>query len=166
MKLPETGLKSKAVIALLKNEQPVPAAELLKIAADKEYRADFYRELNGLKKANLFPVQYAKQQSLAESDLYAIVSDEYEVGAVLFLGEKTASYQGKKKKFFLFKITLQFEEGEKESYLGIAGPYDLNTKELISYSDAGGINWQEPFNQSKTGKHFGSYLAGLQSPEE
>jgi uncharacterized protein YbaP (TraB family) len=158
LKLPVSGIKMGAVKALAKNEQVIPASEMEKLAIDKDFRVNLYQELKALNKQHLFPVAYARQQSLGESEIYQIASDDNEVGATLFIGERTQTYQGKKKKFFLYKITLNFEDGKKESYLGVTGPYDPNAKELISFSDASGIYWDEQFDKLKTDEQFKAFI--------
>jgi hypothetical protein len=158
LKLPVSGIKMEAVKALVKNGQVIPASEIEKLAIDKNFRVNLYHELKALKKQQLFPVAYARQQRLGESEIYQIASDEYEVGATLFIGERTRTYQGQKKKFYLYKVTLNFEDGKKESYLGITGPYDPNAKELISFSDASGIYWDEQFDKLKTDEQLKSFI--------
>jgi HEAT repeat protein len=158
LKLPVSGIKMEAVKALARNGQVIPANEIEKLAIDKNFRVNLYHELKVLNKQHLFPVAYARQQSLGESEIYQIASDEYEVGATQLIGERTRTYQGKKKKFYLYKITLNLEEGKKESYLGVTGPYDPNAKELISFSDASGIYWDEQFDKLKTDEQLKAFI--------
>jgi uncharacterized protein YbaP (TraB family)/HEAT repeat protein len=164
--LPIPNLKYNTMLVLIKNGQQVSVAEMQKLATDKNFRASFYYELKKINKQQLFPAAYANQQSLAESELYQIASEEYEVGATSFIGERTTLYQGKKKKFYLYKITLNFEEGEKESYLAIAGPYDLNAKEVIPYADASGVYWDEAFNKQKIEQHLKNFITRMETVQE
>jgi HEAT repeat protein len=164
--LSSLNLKYNALIALIRNGQQVSSTEMQKMAADKDFRASLYYELKKMNRQHLFPAAYAKQQSLAESELHQIASDEYEVDATSFIGERIIFYKDKKKKFYLYKITLNFEEGEQESYLGVAGPYDPNQKELISYTDASGIYWEEAFNKQKVEEHLKNFISQIEAGEE
>jgi hypothetical protein len=164
--LPDPDVKCKAILPLLRNGQQVSAVELKNLAADKNYRASLYYDLKEINKQQFFPSAYANQQSLAESQLYGVASDEYEVGATLYIGERVMLYKGYKKKFHLYRITLNFEEGEKESYLGIAGPYDLNAKALIPFADASGVYWDEPYNKQKIEQQLKTYTSNMESAGE
>ena len=164
--LPYPDVKCKAVLPLLKNGQQVSALELKNLAADKNYRASLYYDLKEINKQQFFPSAYANQQSLAESQLYAIASDEYEVGATSYIGERVMLYKGNKKKFHLYRITLNFDEGEKETYLGIAGPYDLNAKALVPYAEASGVYWDEPYNKQKIEQQLKTFTANIESAGE
>jgi hypothetical protein len=164
--LPIPNVKYNTIIPLIKNGQQVSPTEMKNLAADKNFRAGLYYKLKEINKQQLFPTAYANQQSLAESELYQIASDDYEVGATTFVGERVVLYQGKKKKFYLYKVTLNVEEGERESYLAIAGPYDLKAKALIPYADASGFYWDEPYNRQKVEQQLKSYITSMEAAEE
>jgi hypothetical protein len=62
------------------------------------------------------------------------------VAAISFIGERVAEFKGKKQKFYLFNVVYKNEEeGTKESYLGIAGPYSPAGKEIVTYADASAV---------------------------
>jgi uncharacterized protein YbaP (TraB family)/HEAT repeat protein len=164
--LPIPNVKYNTIIPLIKNGQQVSPTEMKNLAADKNFRASLYYKLKEINKQQLFPTAYATQQSLAESELYQIASDDYEVSATTFIGERVILYQGKKKKFYLYKVTLNVEEGERESYLAIAGPYDLKAKALIPYADASGFYWDEPYNKQKVEQQLKSYITSMEAAEE
>ena len=159
-------LKYDAASALLENNLPVGSADLLKIAADKDYRITLYERLKELKKGSLFPLTYKNQKAFAESELYFIATERYEVDVtkMTFVAEKTASYQGKKHKFYLFKVTIDGEDGP-EHRLGIVGPYSLKPAPLVTESDLCGIYMNEEFNSAKLDSLLKTYLLQMEKEE-
>jgi hypothetical protein len=155
----ELYLKSVAALRLVKNSQPVDPAELEKLAANNEYRLDLYNDLKELGKASLFPAKYLTQRYFAEAELYTYASDDYSPSSMEYLGEKLAEWNGQKMRFYLFKIGFEEEEGDDpESYLGIAGPYELDPKNLETSNDATGYNADEAYNKKQVDKHFRTLL--------
>lgn len=138
-------LKHTAAIALLKGGQPVEAAELLKLAADKEQRIDLYNDLKEMQKMAFFPKQYLTQQAIAESELYAQASDENDVKKMTFIGERVAMYKGVRKKFYLYRVDMSYED-EKVIHLGIAGPYELKSAGIVTEARATGIHWEKEYD--------------------
>lgn len=161
------GLKLRVALVLIDNNQAVPSQELLKIAAEKNERATLYYQLLKKNKIALFPTAFAKQQSLAESDIFQLASeeDDYEVSAQTFIGERVAVLDGVKKRFFLFKVTYTIEDDEKLSYLGVAGPYDIGSKEINPFADHTGLYWNEEFNKSNLETQFKAYINQLNSSD-
>jgi hypothetical protein len=89
-------LKQAAILALLKNSLPVPATEISRVAADRSARLHFYKSLQEVGKTSLFPPLYATQKSLAESDVYNLLTEDFENNFTLsYLGERTANYDGR-----------------------------------------------------------------------
>ncbi|MBO9563711.1 MAG: TraB/GumN family protein [Niastella sp.] len=150
-------VKYTAALALLKVGQPVPAVELLKLAADKGQRFYLYNELKKINKLALFPKQHLTQQALAESELYASASEENEVKKMTFIGERTAMYKGVRKKFYLYKIDMSYED-EKIINLGIAGPYPLKPAGVMTGAGAIGINWDKDYNAATIDADLKAYL--------
>ncbi|HYO22310.1 MAG TPA: TraB/GumN family protein, partial [Flavisolibacter sp.] len=160
-------LKQHIILALLQNNLAVSAAEIIKVAADKSQRSSFYEELKKLKKEALFPAVYTTQKSLAESDLYGYFSDEYESFTLTYVGERTEEYNGAKKRFHLFKVRLAYdEEDTKQTFLAVAGPYDLATKEKLPYSDISGFYADEEFHPTKINRLLKAYLEQMKPAEE
>lgn len=119
-----------AVVELIKNGQAVKPSILEKIAADDYNRSLFYDDLKKLNCLKLFPAKYLNQKSIARSELVQYMSeDDMEPSEITFLSEKEAIFQGKKQKFYLFKLNYVYED-EKEVYLGICGPYAPGQKEI------------------------------------
>jgi len=161
LQLKEVGAKFKALIALLKNNQAVSAVDIEKIAEDKAYRKDLYEELKKLDKLKLFPVKYATQQKIAESEIYQLASDDDDPSSTTFIGERVEMFMGKKQKFYLFKIDYSGED-ESTSYLGVTGPYPLTSPEMIASSDVAGLYWHEEYDKVKLGEQFKKYLSDME----
>ncbi|HUQ66590.1 MAG TPA: hypothetical protein VM101_10560, partial [Flavitalea sp.] len=159
LKLSELEIKHLALITLIKNNQPVPPSDIEKVAAGLFLRNQLYEELTEMKKTQLFPLKYRNQKSLAEGQLFAIAADEVDDADcnLVFIGERIAMYRGKKNKFYLFKVNLIFEDSS-ESYLGIAGPYEVVPKTLVNYGENTNMVWNEEYSTSKTEKQFRTFL--------
>lgn len=155
------SIRYQTVVALLKNDQSLNGSQIEGVAASNNYRKDLYEEMKKMNKLKLFPPRYATQLRIAESEIFQMASDEDEPSSVSFIEDRTAEYMGKKKKFFLFKVT--FGEGaERYSYLGITGPYDLDSKEVITSSEASGIHWEEEYDKGKVDLHFKAVLEQME----
>jgi hypothetical protein len=152
-------LKQEVILRLLENNQPVNAAEIEKLAAEKEYRIDFYEKLKKLNRQSFFPAKYLTQKSFAESKAFMLGNDDYTPGEVEYLSQREVVFGGKKQRIYLFRIGYSEEEaGEKSSYLAIVGPYALDAKNLETSSDASDIHWDEEFDKKKINTHFDSLL--------
>jgi hypothetical protein len=68
---------------------------------------------------------------------------------------------GQKQKFYLFRFVYKNED-ESGSYMGIAGPYPLKQKTLITAADATDIFWDEEYEKAKLDKQFRNYLAQME----
>lgn len=158
---PDVDMKLEVVNALLSINQPLPAADLLKIAADRGARLSLYDTLVGARKLALFPKQYLTQRAFGESSLYYSVDEDYELKNIVFVGERTVTFKGKKQKFYLYKVSFDMEEGG--SYLGITGPYPVTpTTKLKQSSEADGIYYDEEYNASKLDTMLKAYLKGFE----
>ncbi|MFL5809553.1 MAG: hypothetical protein ACJ749_08520, partial [Flavisolibacter sp.] len=155
------GLKKAAVVALVRNDQPVDKLQMETVAADRNFRMALYDDLKELKKEHLFPSKYANQKALAEGDLYQSLNEDYDIDEITWIAEKTVDFMGKKQKFQIFKVSIKGEDAS-EAHLGVAGPYLITGKELITYADGTGIYWDEEFNKSKIDKQFRSYLQQIE----
>ncbi|HUC81893.1 MAG TPA: hypothetical protein VMR70_13310, partial [Flavisolibacter sp.] len=165
--LKDVYVKQAVILALLKNNQPVSAAEITKVAADKVQRIYFYSELKKRKKESLFPALYASQKSLAESELYNFIGDEYTDDFTLtYAGERIEEYEGSKKRFHLFKLRMAYDEEKKQDFLAVAGPYEINAKEKLTSSGASGFYTGEEFSAAKMKKLLKAYLQELKPAEE
>jgi uncharacterized protein YbaP (TraB family) len=148
-------VKKSTALQLIKNKQPVPAGEILKLAADTYIRTIFYEDLKGVKKTSLFPQQYATQQAFGESAVYQAASDDYSVKKITFLTKMTAKHKGKNYTFYLYRVIL--EDEEPAGYLGIAG-FTTGSTSLEVVEDLSGIYWEEAYKESKVNSMFKAFL--------
>lgn len=156
---PDIFLKKTAVTCLLKNDQQVNAREIEKVAADKEYRLDLYEGLKRIKKESFFTSKYLAQRYFAESEMYQFGDEDYSPSTIEYLGEKEAIFDGQKKRFFLFRLGFNDEDGkEEEVHLGIAGPYSLEAKNLETNNDGTDIYYVEEFSKKAVDKQFKELL--------
>ncbi|HYF33432.1 MAG TPA: TraB/GumN family protein [Chitinophagaceae bacterium] len=162
LKTKYTNLQFDAVLELLKLKQPVEAAILSAIAADKYYRVSLYEELKKLKMERAFPSKYLSQRAFAES--YLVNNLEYDPDKMEYVGERTAFYKGKRCKFYLFKATLEYNN-EKTSYLCVSGPFSLDAEELTitENNNISGMYEENEFKTSEIDKHFKAYLEDWES---
>ena len=163
-RLNNTGISFQTLSWLINNKQPLPAAVISELARSEAYRTDLYDTLKSAGKASLFPAAQLTQQLFAASYMHSYASDDDEPGSVKFVSSKTATYDGKKQKFYLFKVS--YGEGKELShYLGIAGPFSLSKTQVTGKNEATGLYWEEEFSSGEINRQFEKYLAGLQ-PEE
>ena len=70
-------------------------------------------------------------------------------------------FKGKTQKVFLFKVT--YDEGpDAEYFLGVAGPYAADTKDMSSNDDITGIYWEEALTGKNKDQLLDAYLKQLQ----
>ena len=160
--MPGISIKERAAIALARCGQKADPVQLENIAKDIYYRITLYEDLEELKKQKLFPAKYYTQQLFAQSDIYQSASDDYEPASVSFIGEKTALFMGKQKRFYLFKVTYNYEEDGQESFLGIAGPYTITQEKIITRSQISGLYNDENYNPKKVNAQFKDYLKQME----
>ena len=158
---PETRFRT--LVALLENNQPVDIKTINTLATTNEYRHYLYDELKRMNKLKLFPPAYLTQKELGKSKLYDYATDEEAPQSITDAGVRTILYKGKQQKFYLFKIS--FSEEESTYYLGVAGPYAINPKEVTSTHDATGVYWEKEFDAKSIDKLFKEYLATLEDYE-
>ncbi len=158
-------LKFRTMIAMLENNLPVDNRNYLTFALTDEYRHELYDQLKRINKLKLFPAGYLSQQQLGASKLFSYGSeDEYVPDGITSIGERTVLYKGKQQKFYLYKVS--FTEGvENVHYLGVAGPYSLNTKDMNSSHEVTGVYWEGEFDPKKTDETFKAYLKWLEDLE-
>lgn len=161
------SIKREVIVALLKNGQVVPTAEILKVAADPYERSGFYEEMKQTGKLKLFPARYATQLSLAESDLHqTLMDDDYEDFTITPIGERKAMYNGKLQRFCLFKLGLDRDEkGKRFYYLGVTGPYAVDTKEPKTSPDINYYHYDETFNSAKLEAQLKAFLEKMKEAE-
>jgi uncharacterized protein YbaP (TraB family) len=149
-----------ATIVLLKNKQQIDNKVILRLAEENTYRLPLYLELEKLNALKLFPSKYLNQKSIAESQLHGIAIDYGNVENINYIGERVGVLNGTKQKFLLFKVQFNDDEGLEE-YLGIAGPYPINSKKIGAESKATGFATGF-FNAKTIDTQFKQYLLSLE----
>ncbi|MEO5890176.1 MAG: TraB/GumN family protein [Ferruginibacter sp.] len=160
VKITDLYVKQNAVLALLKNNQAAPAVDVQLIAADKGYRTSFYKELKTIGKQALFPPVFLTQQQFAEGYLYNYTSDDDMANPVIrLLGERVASINGIERRFYLYKISFEYDES-KETHLAICGPFDINRKKVDLKEDDISIKlfYDEEFKLSSVNKLYEGFI--------
>jgi uncharacterized protein YbaP (TraB family) len=130
--LPEYVRKDILVSLAANNVRPDEAL-LQKMVADDSWRYELYKGFTQVNKAAWFPAKYATQQQLAKSYLFNWLSDDY-TPVLKYTGERTALFEGKPQRFYLFKVSYVSEEDEPApgSWLVVCGPFSLDKKNLNS----------------------------------
>jgi uncharacterized protein YbaP (TraB family) len=141
--------KRDVIVALAKNGIRAPDGEMLKAAADDYWRYLLYNDLLQYKKQAWFPTKYATQQLMAKSYMYNMLDEDG--GTATYIGERTALYDGKQQRFYLFKVNYDEEGGE--SVLAICGPFAMDKTKLTSSYKAVAFS-EEPYQKSQIDKEF------------
>ncbi|MEO6219429.1 MAG: hypothetical protein ABIO81_03305, partial [Ginsengibacter sp.] len=160
--LSNIDVKQIAAIALLKNNNKVPALEINKISADKYSRVYFYNQLKKIDKPNTFPSKWFSQKSFAEGYLYNYIRDEDEMAeplSIQYITEKIATQKGKQYRYLLFKAIFDFD-GNKESHLAICGPFNIDKSKADINEDEKRIQifYDEKFLSAGMDTSFKTYL--------
>ncbi|MBN8687047.1 MAG: TraB/GumN family protein [Chitinophagales bacterium] len=152
-------LKERAVICLLRNNQPVEAKEMEKLAASNEYRLSFYNDLKQIKKESFFTPKYKTQRFFAEAEMYRYASDEDTPSSLELIGEKIADFNGQKMRFFLYRVGYNYgEKKEQDAYFGVAGPYELNAALLETSGEMTDMQFDEQYDKKETDRLFREML--------
>lgn len=168
--LEDLYIKNETVINLLKNNQQVKEKDIQLLAEDNDYRRSLYEQMKKMGKAKLFPSKYTTQKYMAESDMYvSAYDDDGESYEVKLISERETLYKGEKKRFYLFKVIYKYETGDEDNgesdvYLGIAGPYSLDSKNLDTDKDATGLFYKANFDSKKINEQFEEWLQMMQEP--
>lgn len=140
-------LKYYAVLYLLQNKQPIKVNAVNDLGENKYTRIPLYDTLKFYNKLKLYPAKYALQKSFAESLVFS-ADDDYDIDEVVFLSEKIIEFQGKKSKFYFFKMG--YGEGDDRQYiLAGAGPFSLTSTDLTTKDAYGTIYYDDNFDASK-----------------
>src|SRR5690606_12448511 len=150
----------------------VPATVIKAIATELETRAGFYESLEKIGKEKLIPEEFRSQISMAESYVFRGYYDEEEGYAkpeIIYIKKVDHEYKGEKKRFYLFRLNLTYDEeadegGDEppgqESYLAIAGPFDTDPAKICIHEkeNISGVWYQENFDGMKNDYFFEQYL--------
>lgn len=152
-----------ATFCLLSNNQPVAASVLQKLAADDMYRLSIYEALKKYNKAAQFPKQFATQKYFARAYLKTMDEDDVSVDSLKFIKEKIYTLNGKKLKFYLYKVTFQ---GENVNYLGIAGGFSLNAGKFDVEEYASGIAFDAELDEINLDELFINFIKQYEKDTE
>ncbi|SFQ54915.1 TraB/GumN family protein [Parafilimonas terrae] len=144
-RLENTYPQLEAVAKLLQNKQPVDAGVLKALAADKSQRVELYDTLKAYKKESLFPAQYLSQKSFAESLVYVEAGDDDYPDTLVYLSAKVVDFKGKKARFYFYKVGFG-EDEDAANYLGCAGPFSLNEKDVTVKKAGADVYYEEEYD--------------------
>jgi hypothetical protein len=144
----ERSLRLDVILALAENGHTPDAKDIYTLATTDEYRSQLYEGLRKYKKENLFPKDYLSQRLLGQSEVYNYASEDDSPEMVEYFGERVMNFMGKKQKFYLYKV--YYTRGDAAScYLGVAGPYSTDAKDVSSTHDVTGLYYDEAFDPKK-----------------
>lgn len=149
------------VDVLIEEKKPVPSVALNKLLADPFYRALLYRRFNATNQRKKFPARYRKPVLIAESHLYREIWYGAEEYKLKFVKQISLTQDGKKKYYYLYKVSFSTEEGE-ESYLGVAGPYLSKRRIDTTPGEYTGVYYDELFDESKLMEQFEAFIQSQQ----
>lgn len=187
LKAKEIYVKKSAALTLIKNNRPVAASVLSRIANDQQYRVSLYEDLKKAGKEKLFPADLRSQVGLAEGYIVNAVYDEEEdetIPEMIFIKRIEYNYKGTQKAFYIFRANYEYEMEEggevmdatvqslspdttteikttsTDSYLTIAGPFDLNKSELMidEKENITGMWYDDKFDGMKIDYFFRKYI--------
>jgi hypothetical protein len=123
-------LAIRANAALLRQQQKGNDKRINVLAQSKVFRKDLYSEFKDFGLEKFFPKAYLRQDSIAVSELFSYVADEYaEPEGIRVVHSEILSYKGQQKKFFV----IQFSDPEDRAiYRGVAGPYSPDKIEVFA----------------------------------
>jgi hypothetical protein len=123
-------LAIRANAALLRQVQKPNERRLTELAANRYLRKDLFSEFNDFNLGKHFPKSYYRQDSIALSEFYSYVADEYsEPAALKIVHSETLEYKGQTKKFYVLQF---FDSEDGTSYRGVAGPYTPDKVEVFA----------------------------------
>ena len=91
-----------------------------------------------------------------------MIEDDYEYSPSLidYAGEKVMMYKGSQQRFFLYKVI--YHDDEVRNYLGVAGPFPINTRAYTSSHEVSGIYFEESYDATKKDELFKAYMESLE----
>jgi uncharacterized protein YbaP (TraB family) len=137
--------------------------DMQRIASDPGLRRNLHDFLHESGKIQLMPAEFNTQSSIAESDLYEyLVYDDYQPESMTLKAEKELVYKGILQRFYLFSVTLNWEEGSDVS-LYIAGPYPADNSIPLYVESLTGTYWSDD-QELPADKHFKAFEEMIADP--
>lgn len=122
-------LSIRANASLLRQQQKGDEKRILNLAQNQYYRKDLFEEFQDFNLEKFFPAKYLNQDSIAVSDLFSYVSDEYsEPQSMKVVHSEVLPYREAQKKFFVIEFV---DPDDGKAYRGVAGPYAVNKIEVF-----------------------------------
>ncbi|MBL7770939.1 MAG: TraB/GumN family protein [Flavipsychrobacter sp.] len=146
---------------LLKQQKPVAADVIQKIATDPFYRSSLYAIMENAGQLKKFPRAYSKQPLIAESQLYRDIwygTADYKLS---FLKQISLKQDGKKLYYYLYKVSFVTDEGE-ENYLGVAGPYTSKSRIDTTPREYTGVYYDELLDESRLMEQLEAFIQSQQ----
>jgi hypothetical protein len=118
-----------AIISLLRRGQEPPRSVINTVAASAEMRNFLFEGLTSLKRADLFPQEFATQQSFAESDMVQWLTYPTELGRTPHEIELMESFEneGGTERYYLFRFRTHKPHWAADDgwRAGLSGPFDI-----------------------------------------
>lgn len=122
-------LAIRANATLLRQQQKANDKRINGLAQSRYFRKDLYSEFKDFGLEKFFPKPYLTQDSIAVSEMFSYVSDEYvEPVNMKVVHSEILTYQGHQKKFLVIQFT---DPEDGKIYRGVAGPYAQNKIEVF-----------------------------------
>ena len=144
--LPENslGIKYWAAAELLMAGQPIPPDLASALAGENYYRIEIQELLEASGFSQLFPKKYASREKMSEAYVYNYDGKNFP-DRLVFRGTHDAILRGSKGTFYAYEV---FFEAEKVSFLGFAGPFSMNGKEITMEKNGIAYVLDKPFTKS------------------
>ncbi|HET6227275.1 MAG TPA: hypothetical protein VFF27_13410, partial [Bacteroidia bacterium] len=146
--------KLNSILYLVKNNVAINKKELKKFLSIPSNLNAYYDSLKNINRLDVFPSGKRKQKFLAEGDMYASLYDDDEAPTKLqLIDTKEIVYNGQLQRFFIYRIYFEADY----SYFGMAGPYPLSDKELVTHGTITGMSYDE-FASKTLDEHVKKFL--------
>jgi hypothetical protein len=145
--------KLNSILYLVKNNVAINKKDLKKFLSIPSNLNECYDSLKKINRLDIFPSNKKKQKLFAEGDMYSSLYDDEPPTKVQLLDTKKMFFNGQLQRFFLYRIYF----GADYSYFGMAGPYPLSDKELVTHGAITGMSYEE-FTSKTLDEHLKKFL--------
>jgi hypothetical protein len=114
-------LAIRANSSLLRLHQKVNEKAIQAIASNQFFRKDLFKEFKDFNLDASFPIAFHRQDSIAISELYSYVTEDYEAPTSMkIVHSEILDHKGEQKRFFVIQL---YYADEELTYRAVAGPY-------------------------------------------
>lgn len=153
--------KLNSILYLVKNNVAINKKDLKKFLSIPSNLIECYDSLKKMNRLDIFPSNKQKQKLFAEGDMYSSAySDDEAPTKVQLLDTKKMLFNGQMQRFFLYRIYF----GADYSYFGMAGPYPLSDKELVTHGAITAMSYDD-FTSKTLDEHLKKFLADATAVE-